>query len=420
MTDRAPTSLVPGAARATGRALAEIDLAALRHNVALLRRLASPASVCAVVKADAYGHGAPKVAGAAIAAGAAWLAVATVEEGVQLRDHGIEAPVLVLSEPDPREMEELVGRSLTPTLYSARGVVAAELAAAAAAGSLDVHVKVDTGMHRVGADPSELASVVSSVESSDHLRFAALWTHLAVAESMKKEDRKYTLTQLERFAQSRRELESHGSRAPMAHAANSAAAICFPESRFDLVRCGIALYGSLPSPALAPVLEEALSGAGGDPDHGEPADSVRELRPVMTLRSEVSHVRTLQGGERPSYGRLRALASTSEVATVPIGYADGVPRRYFDEGGTVLIGGRRVALAGAVTMDQIVVDCGPDSTVAVGDDVVLIGEQGDERITAWDWADSLGTISYEVLARIGPRVRRVYTDSGPEKGGAKR
>lgn len=411
MTEAARAPVIAGSKQATRRARAEINLAALRHNLALLRRLVSPAEVCAVVKADAYGHGATLIGRAAVAAGAPWLAVATVEEGAELRDGGIEAPVLVLSEPHPQEMGDVVGMSLTPTIYTARGVEAAERAAAAAGRRLNTHIKVDTGMHRVGADPLDLVQVVKAVGSSGRLSFSALWTHLAVADGTGKADREFTLEQLWRFDESRREVEALGIRVPLVHAANSAAAISFPQSRLDLVRCGIALYGSLPSPALASVLDEALSASAQVPDPGGSSEVVTELRPVMTLRSEISHLRRLDAGERPSYGRLRALVSNSVVATVPIGYADGVPRRYFEQGGTVLIGGRRLALAGAVTMDQIVIDCGPDSQVAVGDDVVLIGEQGGQRITAWDWADVLGTISYEVLARIGPRVKRVVTDS---------
>jgi alanine racemase len=172
-----------------------------------------------------------------------------------------------------------------------------------------------------------------------------------------------------------------------------------------MVRCGIALYGVVPTPAVAPVLAADPSVGGGAP-----------LRPVMSLRSRVSFVRALGAGERPSYGRHRALARRSLVATVPIGYADGVPRRYFAAGGTVLIGGRRCPLAGTVTMDQIVVDCGPDASVSVGDDVVLIGRQGRSSLTVQDWADVLGTIGNEVLTEIGSRVPRVTVDTEPAGG----
>jgi alanine racemase len=180
-----------------------------------------------------------------------------------------------------------------------------------------------------------------------------------------------------------------------------------------MVRCGIALFGVLPSPALEDAFVDVGERAGGSMDRA--GTRYADLRPALSLRAEVSHVRCLEAGERLSYGRLYALPVPSVVATVPVGYADGIPRRYFSEGGTVLIGGRRRPLAGAVTMDQIMVDCGPDAEVSVGDDVVLIGTQGGERLTAWDWADLLGTISYEVLCGIGPRVPRIVVDSGCEE-----
>jgi alanine racemase len=416
----------PGPATASVRKLtirpawAEIDLSAVRHNARLLQEMVAPALLCVVVKADGYGHGAVSVARAALDGGAAWLAVATVEEGVELREAGLSAPALLLSEPPPDAMETVVASSIVPTLYSGTGVRAAQDAAARLGRDLDVHVKVDTGMHRVGARPDELVAVASAVRDAANLRFAALWTHLAVADGMSDEDRGFTSGQLARFAELRHDVAEVLGRMPMAHAANSAAAICLPESRLEAVRCGIALYGSLPSPALRDQVSRAVeetrarSGRGGDGD-GE-ASAVREtkrvagLAPAMSLRAEVSHVQVLEADERPSYGRLYRLEGRSVVATVPLGYADGIPRRFFDGGGTVLIRGRRCRLAGAVTMDQIVVDCGADTEVSVGDEVVLIGEQGGESVTAWDWAEVLGTISYEVLARIGPRVPRVYVD----------
>jgi alanine racemase len=182
------------------------------------------------------------------------------------------------------------------------------------------------------------------------------------------------------------------------HAANSAGAVAYPEARFDLVRCGIALYGVSPFPVLAPVLAAAVAATGAG-----------DLRPALSLRAKVTLVHHLAAAERPSYGRLYELPGPTTVATVPLGYADGVPRRYFTRGGTVLVGGRHHRLAGMVTMDQIVVDCGPRE-VAVGDDVVLIGDQGAESVTATDWADVLDTIAHEVFCGIGPRVPRVVVD----------
>jgi alanine racemase len=376
-------------------AWAEIDLDAVRHNVGLLRRLCAPSQVCAVVKANGYGHGAVHVGRAALEAGASWLAVATVEEGVELREAGIEASVLVLSEPPPAAMEEMVRFSLTPTIYSRRAVQLVSEAASRAGANLDVHLKLDTGMHRVGAQPEELDSIVSTVKACGNLRVGGLWTHLPVAEGLSEPDREFTNEQLDRFGSAAEKVAAAVGEKIVLHAANSAATLCFPRSRLDMVRCGIAVYGSPPHPSIG---AEAKS-----------------LRPAMSLKAEVCHLTELDAGERPSYGRLRPLPGRSVVATVPLGYADGVPRRLFEAGATVLVGGRRRPLAGAVTMDQIVVDCAGGSGVSVGDEVVLIGEQGGEEITAWEWAEELGTISYEVLARIGPRVPRVFVGETTEQ-----
>jgi alanine racemase len=382
--------------RATERwrpAWADIDLGAVRHNASILCRAASPAGLCAVVKADGYGHGGVSVARAAVEGGATWLAVALVEEGVALRDAGLEVPILLLSEPPVDAMAEAVGRGLVPTVYTRASVDAlAKAAAARGRDRVDVHLKVDTGMHRVGAGAAEIPGLAAAIAAAP-LRLGALWTHLAVAEGEDDDDVAFTRLQLERFDAALAGLAADGHRPPLTHVANSAGAIGVPDARRDLVRCGIAVYGVAPTPALGNALV---------------AEVGERLRPVLSLRTRVTYVRDLEAGERPSYGRRRALADAAQVATCPIGYADGVPRRLFDEGGEVLIGGRRRPLAGAVTMDQIVVDCGPpgDDRVAVGDEVVLLGRQGQEEIHADEWAARLGTISYEVLCGIGPRVPR--------------
>ncbi|HVX22507.1 MAG TPA: alanine racemase [Acidimicrobiales bacterium] len=421
-------------------AWAEVDLAAIRHNVALLRRLSAPADLCAVVKAAAYGHGAVAVATAAVDAGAACLAVAMVDEGVELRDAGITQPILLLSEPPEGSEATVVSAGLIPTVASEQ--VVARLAAAArgaarsagrgaAAGAvkgaarppaaggtfplsrrgpLPVHLKVDTGMHRVGADPGDVPALVKAVQAEPELRLGGLWTHLAVADGTDDDDRAFTSVQLDRFdaavtaataATGDPAATGDGPPRPVLHAANSAAAIAWPRARYDLVRCGIAVYGELPAPALAGTLADV---AGGD-----------TLRPALSLKARVTAVRQLDAGERPSYGRRRPLPGRSVVATVPLGYADGLPRALFDAGFSVLVGGRRRPLAGMVTMDQIVVDCGPDATVAVGDEVVLLGRQGDQAVTTAEWASLLGTIGYEVLCGIGPRVPRTYVDRARDR-----
>jgi alanine racemase len=243
------------------------------------------------------------------------------------------------------------------------------------------------------------------VAAAPALTFDALWSHLAVADEAGAPAHDFTTGQLTALDTTRRVLAAAGLDPPMVHTANSAGAIAFPASRCAMVRFGIALYGVVPTPAVAPALaaDPAVAGAEG-------------LRPVLSWRSAVSLVRRLAAGERPSYGRRRSLATASVVATVPVGYADGVPRRYAADGGTVLIGGRRCPLAGTVTMDQIVVDCGPDASVSAGDEVVLIGRQGTETLTVQDWADVLGTIGNEVLTEIGVRVPRVVVDTDRPDG----
>jgi alanine racemase len=363
----------------------EIDLGAVRGNVAALARVAAPAQVMAVVKADGYGHGAVEVARAALEAGATWLGVALVEEGVELREAGIDAAVLVLSEPSPDAAAAVVAHHLTPVVYTTGGIdaLAKAVADVGAGDSLPVHLKVDTGMHRVGAPPAEALALARRVDERTELVLDGVLTHFAVADEP---DDPYTADQIARFHEVLRELDAAGLRPPLVHAANSAGLLAFPAAHFDLVRAGIAIYGIPPVPALA---------------------GVAELRPALSLKARVSHVKTLDAGSRISYGLRYELARRATIATVPIGYADGVPRNLAAVGGEVVVGGRRRPVAGTVTMDQLMVDMGDDE-VAVGDEVVLIGRQGDAEVTAQEWAEMLGTIAYEVVCGIGPRAPRRY------------
>jgi alanine racemase len=370
-------------------AWAEVDLDAVRHNASVLAELVAPAAVCAVVKAGGYGHGAVPVALAALEGGATHLAVALVEEGRQLRDAGIVAPILLLSQPPPAAMTEVVAGGLTPSLYTDEGVdsLRAALRAARRRGRLPVHVKVDTGMHRVGATPRDAVALARRIAASPELELEGLFTHLAVADEV---DDPYTDAQIDRFDAVVAELAAAGVRPPLLHAANSAGALFHPRARYDLVRCGIALYG--------------LSPAAETREHRD----VARLRPALALKARVSHVKELDAGERLSYGRRYRLAERSVIATIPLGYADGVTRSLAATGGVVLIGGRRCPLGGTVTMDQLLVDCGPGAAVAVGDEAVLIGRQGDEQLDAWEWALRTGTIAYEVVCGVGVRVPRSY------------
>lgn len=369
-------------------ARADVDLGAIAHNIEVLAAHVAPAQVCAVVKADGYGHGAIAVGQAALEAGASWLAVALIEEAAVLRKAGVTAPILILSQPRLDDFDAAVHYDLRLTVYSAEGIEAASAAAVAEGKTARLHLKVNTGMNRVGAAPGDIAELARLVAARPELELEALWTHCAVADEP---DHPFTTEQLAVFGHVVAELDAEGLRPPMLHAANSAAAIDHPQARFDLVRAGIAVYGIPPSPALADRLD---------------------LRPAMRLSAEVSMVKRVSAGERVSYGLRHEFERSTTVVTVPIGYADGVPRRLSAHGGEVLIAAQRFPIVGVVTMDQLMVDVG-DLEVAVGDEVVLLGEQvGEagraERITADDWAVKIDTIGYEVVCGIGPRVPRFY------------
>lgn len=354
----------------------EVDLDAIRHNVAAFASLVAPARLCVVVKADAYGHGDVPVAQAAAEAGADHLAVALVSEGIGLREAGVEEPILVLSEPALADAADVVQWRLTPTVYTEAFISAFEAVAPAGSG---VHLKVDTGMHRVGAPFAEAPRLAHRIVDGP-LRLEGLWTHFPVAD----EDPEFTATQVRALREVESRLAADGITPDLVHAANTAAALSDPASRLGMVRVGLGTYGLLPVPS-----QDVM------------------LRPAMSVVSGVAHLARLPAGARPSYGRRRPLASESTVATVPIGYADGIPRRLFEAGGEVLIRGRRYPYAGVITMDQCMIDLG-DDPVEVGDEVVLLGRQGDDAITAEEWARWLDTIVWEVLCGFGPRLPRRY------------
>ena len=310
----------------------EVDLAAVTANVEQIRRAVAPAAVCAVVKADGYGHGAVPVASAAVAGGATHLGVALAEEGRQLREAGIDVPVLILSEPPGEAMQLVVEDRLTPAIYTEGGLTsllqALEWAgpfssrglSSRGAGRLapfPVHVKVDTGMHRVGASPEGAVELARAVAAHPRLNLEGLFTHFAVADEP---GRSFTRQQLARFERVVATLTADGIRPPLLHAANSAGALAHPRSRYQMVRPGIAVYGLAPAPPL------------------EDEPSVRALTPALSLRARVSYVKEVAAGEAVSYGLRYCLPEASVVATVPLGYADGVPRRLSEVGGEVLIG----------------------------------------------------------------------------------
>jgi alanine racemase len=357
----------------------EIDLEAIRGNVRVLKP--AGAELMAVVKANGYGHGDVPVARAAIEAGASWLGVALVEEGIRLREAGIDAPILLLSEFPKDSEKDLLASDLTPTVYSAEKAAALADAGRSTGREVRVHLKVDTGMHRVGIAPGPALELARSLRD-DGIVIDGVWTHLARSEEL---GISTTDEQLERFRRFLDDLEAERIRPRYRHAANSGAAISRPDAHLDLVRVGIAMYGIVPGPDLA---------------------GMKDLRPAMSLRSRVGHVQRLGAGEAISYGHTYRLDRDSTIATVPIGYADGYLRSLSNRG-RVLIRGKRYGVAGIVTMDQLMVDLG-DDPVEIGDEVVLFGREGGEEIRAEEVAGWAGTIGYEIVCAVSERVPREY------------
>jgi alanine racemase len=364
---------------------AEVHTGLIQHNVAIIAERVAPARVWAVVKANAYGHGAIPVAQAALQAGAQGLCVAIVDEGVALRRAGATCPILVLSEQPPEMNDFMVGYELTPTVSTTRGAATLAAAASAADKKVAVHIKIDTGMHRMGVAPSEALPLAQFVSSFDSLSIEGVYTHFAVADEPEHPANK---KQLDLFNACLDSFSAAGITAPLIHAANSAAALSMVDSRFSMVRVGIAMYGLLPGPGVA----ELCAG----------------LIPAMSLKARITAVRWVDEGEAVSYGLRTPLKKSSLIATIPLGYADGVPRTLSTTDIRVLVNGVPRRIAGTVTMDQLMIDCEQDSAVTVGDEVVLIGKQGDAKVTADEWAQALGTIGYEIVCGIGPRVFRRY------------
>jgi len=365
-----------------------VDLEAIRHNAGQLKP--SSAELLAVVKANGYGHGDVAVARAALEGGATWIGVALVEEGARLREAGIDAPILMLSQFPPGSERDALGIGLTPTVYTDEGATAVARAAATlrAEGLTDgpcrVHVKVDTGMHRVGVFPPENLIAFCERARDEGLEVDGLWTHFARSE----DSADTTKQQLDLFVSLTTALGEVGITPRYRHAANSGATVLYPETHLDIVRPGLSLYGLPPLPAVAAHLD---------------------LRPALSWRSAVSFVKHLPAGEAVSYGLQYRLAKDAWIATVPVGYADGYSRRMSGRA-HVLIGGKRYPVAGSITMDQLLVDCG-DDRIEPGSEVALIGRQGEGEITAQDLADWSGTVTYEVLCAISERVPREYLHS---------
>lgn len=365
--------------------VAEIRLPALRHNFHALRSLLPERTgVIAVVKANAYGHGAVPAGLALEAEGAAMLAVATVEEGVELRRGGVRAPILVFGETDPASAEEAHAHSLTAVLFDRRQAVDLARVAAKAGRPFPVHVKVDTGMGRVGFLPAEATGFLEELRSIRYLRLEGWMTHLSSADGPAAEDRAFTEAQLSAFAGTVARVRG-GAGGVTAHALNSAGILAFHDHPFDAVRPGIALYGYSPlAPEATPV----------------------SLRPVMRLVSRVVSLKELPDGRPVSYNRRYVCRGTRRIAVVPIGYADGY-RRDLTNRGRMSVAGRAADVAGTVCMDLTMLDVTGIPGVEVGSEVEVMGEAS---MTAGEIARLCGTIPYEILTGVGPRVPRKIVD----------
>ncbi|MDX2251690.1 MAG: alanine racemase [Nitrospira sp.] len=366
---------------------ASVDLTALVHNLTQFRKTLVPGcDIMAVVKANAYGHGAVETAKALVRQGVSRIAVVSIEEGVTLRQAGINAPIVILGAVFPEQFTDLFAHQLTPVVSDAGTLPKLAQAASSFQNPYPIHLKVETGMGRLGLTQDELANLFGSQGFPRTLHLEGLMTHLADADGSATDT---TQEQLARFRKTIGIVTASGFRVPLIHAANSGGAVRFQEAQFSLVRPGIMLYGYHTLPKSVPV---------------------PELKPVLSLRTSIAQLRTVPPGHKVSYNGTFTAKQPTTIAVLPVGYADGVSRRLSNRG-CVLIHGQRAPITGLVCMDMIMVDVTKIAGATIGDEAVLIGSQGADRITADDIAEWTGTIAYEVLCTIGPRVPRHYHSS---------
>lgn len=369
--------------------VAEIDLAALRYNIRQVRSLLDDGTeILAIVKADAYGHGAVPICRNLETAGVGFFGVATAEEGVVLRESGLSSPILILAGVFPEDLIPLMENRLTPVIQDLDAARSLDVAAKRWGRRIPVHLKIDTGMSRLGIPWREWGAALKAFQDLGHLEIEGLISHFSAAESHGKEDRRFTEEQILRFqnclAQSRRV----GIEPRYIHMANSAATALWKGARFNLIRPGLMLYGVHPSS----IVQQRIS-----------------LRPVLQWKTRIFSLRRVPAGDAVSYGRTFVCQRDSWIATLPVGYADGYSRRLSNRG-EVLVRGKRARITGVVCMDLTMVDVSGVTGVEIGDEVVLLGRQGSEEISVSEMAGWMETISYEVLCGIGKRVQRVYLD----------
>lgn len=364
---------------------AEIDLDAIQHNLRQVRsRIGSGVKIMSVVKANVYGHGIIEISSALQEAGTNYLGVGILEEGISLREHGVEAPILVFAPPFLEQVETALDYDLDTTVCSSVSAEALNVLSSKRGRRAAVHVKVDTGMGRLGVDYREAVEFTKHVASLVNLEAQGIYTQFATADE---KDSVFARTQLDRFQGVVSTLSNCGVDIPLKHCANSAAILNLKGSYFDMVRPGIMLYGYYPS---------------------RETNDILPLRRVLAWRSRIGFMKRVGAGTPISYGRKYVTDSPTTIASIPIGYADGLNRKLTNTG-EVIIRGRRYPLVGSICMDQVMVDLGTSTNAKVGDDVTFIGVDGGEEISAWDIADKLGTIPYEVCCAISDRVPRLYS-----------
>ena len=383
-TESRQTVLWDGDGGICQRAWVEIDLAALTHNVKQLKNLLSPQTeLMAVVKADAYGHGAVAVSQTVLSAGASWLGVATIPEGIELREAGIEAPILLLGATHTAQQVKAIAQwHLQPTICTAKQALIFSEVLVGLNQSLPVHAKLDTGMSRLGAPWQEATEFVQLVKGLPNLKLASIYSHLATADSP---DTAVMKEQHQRFERAIAQIKTSGINPIRLHLANSAAALADPDLHYDLVRVGLATYGLYPAPHL---------------------QNVVDLKPAMQVKAKVTQVKTIEAGTGVSYGYQFIAQRQTKIAVVGVGYADGIPRNLSNKM-QVLVKGKLVPQVGAVTMDQLMLDVTDIPDLEVGEVVTLLGKDGENQITADDWAATLGTISWEIICGFKHRLPRV-------------
>jgi alanine racemase len=368
------------------RAWIEIDLAALAYNVKQLKSLLSPSTqLMAVVKADAYGHGAINIARTALDNGAEWLGVATVPEGIELRENGLDAPILVLGAVNTQQqINAVVQWKLEPTLCTLKQAMIFSQTLENTKGNftLPVHLKIDTGMSRLGIPWQEAAQFGQLVKSLPHLKIASIYSHLANADNF---DDTYTEIQNFRYQEALAHLESVGIVAPKLHLANSAATLVNSELHYDLVRVGLAIYGLYPASHL---------------------ENIINLKPVLQVKAKITQIKNIKKGTGVSYGHQYIAQKNTIIAVVGIGYADGIPRNLSNYM-SVLVRGQRVPQIGNITMDQLIIDVSKIHNLQEGETVTIIGQDNQETISVDDWANFLKTISWEIICGFKNRLPRI-------------